>query len=158
MKVARVVLAVVRGAGRASSRSPSCLAPATDGAQARIAHLETLVKCPACEDLSVAQSNATSAIAVRHEIARRVRAGESDNQILTSLEDGLRHVDPAEPADVGRRRRCCGWCPSLVVVGARRGGRATREATMSRDAARLRDEIALREASLADAATRVRGG
>ena len=44
------------------------------------------MKCPACEDLSVAQSNATSAIAVRHEIAQRVRAGESDNQILTALE------------------------------------------------------------------------
>ena len=62
------------------------VAPTSDGAQARIAHLETLVKCPACEDLSVAQSNATSAIAVRHEIAQRVRAGESDNQILTALE------------------------------------------------------------------------
>ena len=61
-------------------------APAANGVQARIAHLETLVKCPACEDLSVAQSNATSAIAVRHEIAQRVKAGESDNQILTSLE------------------------------------------------------------------------
>ena len=61
-------------------------APVTPSAQARVAHLETLVKCPACEDLSVAQSNATSAIAVRVEIARRVREGQSDNQILTSLE------------------------------------------------------------------------
>ena len=61
-------------------------APSSSGTQARIDHLETLVKCPACEDLSVAQSNATSAIAVRHEIAQRVRAGESDNQILTALE------------------------------------------------------------------------
>lgn len=61
-------------------------APSTASAQSRIAHLETLVKCPACEDLSVAQSNATSSIAVRHDIARRVRAGESDNKILTSLE------------------------------------------------------------------------
>jgi cytochrome c-type biogenesis protein CcmH len=61
-------------------------APSTASAQSRIAHLESLVKCPACEDLSVAQSNATSSIAVRHDIARRVRAGESDNKILTSLE------------------------------------------------------------------------
>ncbi len=57
---------------------------ATQGA--RIAHLESLVRCPSCEDLSVAQSNATSAVAVRHEIAREVRAGRSDTQILTSLE------------------------------------------------------------------------
>jgi cytochrome c-type biogenesis protein CcmH len=44
------------------------------------------VKCPACEDLSVAQSNATSSIAVRNDIARRVHEGQSDNTILTSLE------------------------------------------------------------------------
>ncbi len=54
---------------------------------ARIAHLETLVRCPACHDLSVAESNATSAIAVRNEIVSAVKAGRSDNQILTSLED-----------------------------------------------------------------------
>ncbi len=53
---------------------------------ARSAHLESLVRCPSCEDLSVAQSNATAAIAVRHEIERKVRAGESDTAILTSLE------------------------------------------------------------------------
>jgi cytochrome c-type biogenesis protein CcmH len=61
-------------------------APSTANAQSRIAHLETLVKCPACDDLSVAQSNATSALAVRQDITTRVKAGESDNKILTSLE------------------------------------------------------------------------
>ena len=34
----------------------------------------------------VAESNATSAVAVRHEIAAKVKAGQSDNEILTSLE------------------------------------------------------------------------
>lgn len=61
-------------------------APSTASTQGRIARLETLVKCPACEDLSVAQSNATSALAVRQDITRRVKAGQSDNEILTSLE------------------------------------------------------------------------
>jgi cytochrome c-type biogenesis protein CcmH len=61
-------------------------APSTASQQGRIAHLESLVKCPACEDLSVAQSNATSSIAVRHDITRRVKEGQSDNKILTSLE------------------------------------------------------------------------
>jgi cytochrome c-type biogenesis protein CcmH len=61
-------------------------APSTASAQGRIAHLESLVKCPACDDLSVAQSNATSSIAVRHDITRRVKEGESDNKVLTSLE------------------------------------------------------------------------
>jgi cytochrome c-type biogenesis protein CcmH/NrfF len=51
-----------------------------------VAHLESLVKCPSCEDLSVAQSNATTAVAVRHEIVADVAAGKSDNQILTSIE------------------------------------------------------------------------
>ncbi len=61
--------------------------PSAPSSQSRIAHLESLVKCPSCEDLSVAQSNATSAVAVRNEISKKVKAGESDNQILTSLED-----------------------------------------------------------------------
>ena len=63
------------------------LRPSDSSAQSRIAHLETLVRCPSCDDLSVAVSNATSAIAVRHEIAQKVHAGESDDKILTSLED-----------------------------------------------------------------------
>jgi cytochrome c-type biogenesis protein CcmH len=61
-------------------------APSTASTQGRIDHLESLVKCPACDDLSVAQSNATSSIAVRHDIVRRVKEGQSDNRILTSLE------------------------------------------------------------------------
>jgi cytochrome c-type biogenesis protein CcmH len=61
-------------------------APSTASTQGRIAHLESMVKCPACDDVSVAESNATSSIAVRHDIARRVHAGQSDTKILTSLE------------------------------------------------------------------------
>ena len=61
-------------------------APSTSSSRARVAHLESLVRCPSCEDLSVAQSNATSSIAVRREIARRVAKGDSDSAILTSLE------------------------------------------------------------------------
>jgi cytochrome c-type biogenesis protein CcmH len=61
-------------------------APSSPSDQSRIAHLESLVKCPSCENLSVAQSNATSAVAVRNEITQRVHAGASDNAILTSLE------------------------------------------------------------------------
>ncbi len=60
--------------------------PSTPGAAARVAHLESLVRCPSCEDLSVAQSTATSSLAVRRAIARDVAAGRSDTQILTSLE------------------------------------------------------------------------
>jgi cytochrome c-type biogenesis protein CcmH/NrfF len=62
------------------------LRPSTSSEASRIAHLETLVRCPSCDDLSVAVSNETSAIAVRHEITKKVHEGQSDNQILTSLE------------------------------------------------------------------------
>ena len=61
-------------------------APTTSSSAQRVARLESLVRCPSCEDISVAQSNATSAIAVRHEIVAKVAAGKSDNEILTSLE------------------------------------------------------------------------
>ncbi len=61
--------------------------PSTPSAASRIAHLESLVKCPSCEDLSVADSNATTAVAVRAEITADVHHGESDNAILTSIED-----------------------------------------------------------------------
>ena len=75
------VVALVVVAGLVLVTSPSAPAQAS-----RIAHLESLVRCPSCEDISVAQSNATSAVAVRHEIEAKVRHGVSDTVILTSLE------------------------------------------------------------------------
>jgi cytochrome c-type biogenesis protein CcmH/NrfF len=62
------------------------LHPHASSDRSRIDHLETLVRCPSCDDLSVAVSNATSAVAVRHEIVKKVDEGQSDSQILTSLE------------------------------------------------------------------------
>jgi cytochrome c-type biogenesis protein CcmH len=51
----------------------------------RVAALEAQVKCPSCEDLSVAQSTAPSSLAVRHEIEHLVASGRSDAQILDQL-------------------------------------------------------------------------
>jgi cytochrome c-type biogenesis protein CcmH/NrfF len=62
------------------------IVPSSPAAAQRVAHLESLVKCPACDDLSVAESNAPSAIAVRNEIVHDVKAGWSDTTILTTLE------------------------------------------------------------------------
>ena len=67
----------------------------------RIAHLEALVKCPSCDDLSVAQSNAPAAVAIRHEIESRVRAGSSDTQILTSLQARYTGVVLLSPSTAG---------------------------------------------------------
>jgi cytochrome c-type biogenesis protein CcmH len=57
------------------------------GAAARIAALERDVRCPGseCGDLSVAQSEAPSSIALRNEIATGVRGGQSDSDILATI-------------------------------------------------------------------------
>ena len=43
------------------------------------------MRCPSCTDLSVAQSNATTAIAVRHQIESMVAAGPSTADIDQTL-------------------------------------------------------------------------
>ena len=51
----------------------------------RAHHLAAELRCPTCRNLSVADSDAAAARAVRSEITRRVAAGESDAQIRTFL-------------------------------------------------------------------------
>ncbi len=51
----------------------------------RAAAIETGVRCPSCTDLSVAQSNATTAIAVRHQIESMVAQGRSSADIDQTL-------------------------------------------------------------------------
>ncbi len=76
-----VVLAValVIGSGALNSSPQS--------AGERAAAIEAGVRCPSCTDLSVAESNATTAIAVRHQIESMVSAGRSTaaiDQVLVS--------------------------------------------------------------------------
>jgi cytochrome c-type biogenesis protein CcmH len=51
----------------------------------RAAVIEANVRCPACTDLSVAQSNSTTAIAVRHQIESMVASGSSVADINQTL-------------------------------------------------------------------------
>lgn len=51
----------------------------------RAAVIEANVRCPACTDLSVAQSNSTTAIAVRHQIESMVASGSSTADIEQTL-------------------------------------------------------------------------
>jgi cytochrome c-type biogenesis protein CcmH len=51
----------------------------------RAALVEANVRCPACTDLSVAQSNSTTAIAVRHQIESLVASGSSTADIDQTL-------------------------------------------------------------------------
>jgi cytochrome c-type biogenesis protein CcmH len=71
-----VVVALVVGSSPGSSRPTTVQ---------RAAALEAQIKCPSCEDLSVAQSSASSAITVRHEITQMMQAGQSDQQIENVL-------------------------------------------------------------------------
>jgi cytochrome c-type biogenesis protein CcmH len=55
--------------------------PGPAGQAARIARLDSIIKCPSCEDLSIAQSEALTALALRSFVAAGVASGESDSQI-----------------------------------------------------------------------------
>jgi cytochrome c-type biogenesis protein CcmH/NrfF len=74
-----VVLAValVIGSGVFSAK------PQTDAQRASA--IESVVRCPSCIDVSVAQSEETTALAVRHEIQRLVAQGRSTTQIKATL-------------------------------------------------------------------------
>ncbi len=54
----------------------------------RIAHLDSIIGCPSCTDLSVGDSSAATAVAIRHFVAARVDAGASDKAIETGVEAG----------------------------------------------------------------------
>jgi len=55
--------------------------PAPPTRAARIAHLEDVLKCPSCVDLSIRQSGAAAALDLRAEVVRLVDAGKTNAQI-----------------------------------------------------------------------------
>jgi cytochrome c-type biogenesis protein CcmH len=57
------------------------LHPAQPSSSARIAHLDSVIKCPSCIDLSIAQSDAPIAVGLRAEVAAWVHEGLSDARI-----------------------------------------------------------------------------
>lgn len=68
-----LVVALLVGSGVFSSK------PMTNAQ--RVQAIASGIKCPSCEDLSVADSNAQTAITVRNAIAAQVAAGRTDQQI-----------------------------------------------------------------------------
>ncbi len=68
---------VLVGALAVGSRAGS--GPLTEEQQVR--RITSIVRCPTCRGLSVAQSDAPSADAIRDEVRRRVHDGESDAEI-----------------------------------------------------------------------------
>ena len=71
-----VIVALVIGA-----RAPG---PAPVPAQ-RAATIEANLRCPSCEDISVLQSSAPVAVAIRHTVAARVAAGQGADTIENYL-------------------------------------------------------------------------
>ena len=69
-----VVVAVALGLGA----SPGSPAPTpTQRADA----IDALARCPSCDGISVLDSSASTAVAIRQAVAARIRAGQSDSEI-----------------------------------------------------------------------------
>ncbi len=82
----------------------------------RAAAIEANVRCPSCTDLSVAQSNATTAIAVRHQIEGMVAAGRSTSAIDQVLVSEYGQTILLVPPDTGGVPLI--WVVPLVLGGA----------------------------------------
>ena len=67
----------------------------------RAAAIEATVRCPSCTDLSVAESNATTAIALRHQIESMVAAGSSTADIDETLVSEYGQTILLVPPDAG---------------------------------------------------------
>jgi cytochrome c-type biogenesis protein CcmH len=72
-----LVLALVIGSGVLSSSAPT--------AAQRASAIESVVRCPSCQDLSVAQSSAPTALAVRVAVGQQISEGRTDQQIKDYL-------------------------------------------------------------------------
>lgn len=47
----------------------------------RVNHVASVIRCPTCQGLSAAQSDAVASESIRNEIRRRIEAGETDGEI-----------------------------------------------------------------------------
>jgi cytochrome c-type biogenesis protein CcmH/NrfF len=88
-----VAVALVIGSG-ALSGTPRTVAE-------RAASIESVVRCPSCTDVSVAQSEESTALAVRHEIERDVARGQSTVQIEHALVSQYGSTILLEPPNTG---------------------------------------------------------
>jgi cytochrome c-type biogenesis protein CcmH len=65
------------------------------------AAIERVVRCPSCIDVSVADSDESTAIAVRHEIVKELHEGRSSGQIEQTLVSQYGPTILLEPPDSG---------------------------------------------------------
>lgn len=69
-----IVVGVALGFGASRGGTPPTVTQ-------RVDTIDALVRCPSCEGISVANSSASTAVAIRRAVTARVRAGENDGQI-----------------------------------------------------------------------------
>jgi cytochrome c-type biogenesis protein CcmH len=151
-----LIVTLVIGSGILSSKPPTAAQRATS--------IDSVVRCPTCEDLSVAQSTAPAAQAVRATVAQQISQGRTDQQIESYLVDRYGASIELDPP-------ASGWSllvwllpllggaiavTALVVVLVRRRGAAGEEpGDMTADAAPAPEAVAERKRfliqSLADA-------
>ena len=85
---------------------------------ARAHELETEIKCPECQGLSVADSQAPTSRAIRADIKRRIAAGQSDAEIRQAYVDHYGETILLAPQDSGLEPASCGCCPSSCSCSA----------------------------------------
>ena len=117
--------------------------PAALGAAARASAIESDVKCPSCEDLSVRQSDTPPSPAIRAEITRLVAAGRSDAAIEASLVSTYGPGIILRPATTGIDLLV--WVVPVIALGLGAGGIAglawrRRRPGVEEGAASLEDE------------------
>jgi cytochrome c-type biogenesis protein CcmH len=114
-----VALLVVVGVSLAIG-APRRAGPAT--AAQRAAAIDATLRCPSCDDISVANSSASTAVAIRRVVAAEVRQGWSEARIDAFLEDrygpGILLRPPTHGATVWV------WVLPPVAVVAAAGGLA----------------------------------
>ena len=113
LPLAVLAVALVIGSGVLSGK------PQTSAQRA--AAIESVVRCPSCIDVSVAQSDQSTALAVRHEIERQVAQGRTTAQIEQSLVSQYGQTILLEPPDSG------GFAVIWILPIAAGGGRPRRD-------------------------------
>jgi cytochrome c-type biogenesis protein CcmH len=90
----------------------------------RLQSLEGEIRCPSCADVSVAQSDAPTAIAIRSYMASAIKRGESNSEIVGFLESRYGESILLSPPGPGARE-LIEWVP-LAIGGSALAGVAVR--------------------------------
>lgn len=90
-------------APRATAQEPAPLGPPLSGAALDQATEEvaSLMRCPVCQGLSVADSPASSAVDLKAEVRRQLAAGYTRDQVLANFERSYGEFIRLEPKAVG---------------------------------------------------------